>query len=202
MTTPRALLPLRRALRRHRRIIAAVLVGVAVLLGLQSIRGGQGVEVVTAARTLPAGQAVAAADLAVVVMPADLVPQGALLDPVPISGRLTTVAIPRGQVLTTSLLVAPGGLVASGRVALPIAIADSSPLHLLQVGDQVDLLGSSENGELAVLVSAVRVVALPEDSAGGLLGAQEHVILVDLDPGQVQTVSAAAAVSPLQFALR
>lgn len=65
-----------RILRRQRRPVAAVLAAAAVLFAIQAARpaGGQLVEVVIAARAIPAGATITSGDLDVVAVPAPLAP--------------------------------------------------------------------------------------------------------------------------------
>lgn len=193
----------RRALRWHRRLLAAVFAALAVYCVLAVLtEADRGVPVVAAARTVPGGTALAAGDLTLLRLPAAAVPEGALTSPADAVGRTVVGQLPARGVVTASSLTSGGSLVVQGRVALPVTLADGAPVGLLRVGDRIDLLGVGATGAVEVLASAVRVVTIPAADTGGLLGAAEQVILVDLTPDQAARVVGAAAGSPLEFALR
>lgn len=201
MGLPDSIERLRAALRWHRRLIAAGFAGLAVLAGLQFLaqREDQRPVLVTGGE-LAGGRTIESADIAVVQVPAELVPDGALSDPQEALGRTVALARPRGAVLTASDLVTGGGLVAEGRLALPVALRDSAALGLLDVGDRIDLIGVTPSGTTSVIATGIRVVAAPE-SSGSALGGSSSVVLVDVDPDQAATISAAGGSSALDFAL-
>ncbi len=197
------LAPLQRALRWHRRLLAAVLAAVAVYCVLAALTDEDpGVAVLAAARPVPGGAILTTDDLTLLTLPAAAVPEGALTVAADALGRTVVAPLPARSVLTSSSLTSGGTLVARGRVALPVTLAADAPLALLTVGDRVDLLGAGQDGAVTVLATAVRVVAIPAPDAGGVLGGTPPVILVDLTADQAAAVVSAAAVAPVAFALR
>ena len=193
----------RRAIRRHRRLLAALAAAIAVYAGLVSVRGdGEGVPVLTAVRAIPAGTALAASDVAIARWPPNIVPEGTLVDPADAVGRTTVATLPAGDIVARSDLLGGGPLVDDGFVALPVRFGSGAPLDLLHVGDRIDLIGMGRDGQTAtVLVSQARVVALPEDD-GSLLSGSGGVVLVEVTPSQAATVASAASAGALNFALR
>src|SRR4051794_25378589 len=97
----------RRALRRHRRKLAVLATLAAVLTGLTALAPPRPatVSVVTAARLLPGGSSITAADLDQTALPAQAVPDGALTDPTELIGRKVAGPVPTRQVLTTGALL-------------------------------------------------------------------------------------------------
>lgn len=191
--------PLRRALRWHRRLVAAVFAGLAAycMLAILTQRDDTTL-VVVAARPIAGGQTVGAADLAILELPRAAVPEGAFTTVDQAVGQTVVVQLPPRAVLTASSLATGGTLVASGRLALPVALVESSPLNLLRVGDRIDLLGTGGSGSTEVLASRVRVVAIPEVDAG-MLGGGSPVVLVDVSREEAARLVATG--SPLSFAL-
>ena len=163
----------------RRRWLAAGLAGLAVLFALW----GTGPpspptrSVVVAARDLPGGQALTAADLVVRRVPESSVPSGAASART-LAGRTLAAPVRAGEVLTDRRVVAPS-LVAGypGLVAVPVRVAEAGVLRLLRVGDAVDVVAASPGGAGRAWVAApsARVVAVPEpvedsaaaDTAGG-----------------------------------
>ena len=92
----------RRAVARHRRLLAAGLGAGAVAAALTAVAPAppDTVGVLTAARDLAAGTALAPADLVVAALPAALVPAGALTDVAAVAGRLAAGPVRQGEPLT------------------------------------------------------------------------------------------------------
>ncbi|MDP9399122.1 MAG: SAF domain-containing protein, partial [Actinomycetota bacterium] len=162
----------RRAVSWHRRLVAAALAGGAVAAGIGALAPAPPptVPVLAAARDLAAGAPLAPPDLALVRLPPDAVPAGALHDGAAVTGRVLAGAIRRGEPLTDVRLVGASLLAGLGRdlVAAPVRIADAGAVRLLQPGDLVDVLaaetalptGADDPGAAAANpASAARVVA-------------------------------------------
>lgn len=196
---------LRRAFRWHRRTFAALLAAIAVLAGLNALtsRGADGIPVVVAARTIAGGATVTASDLAVARLPADLVPDGAFIDPAQIIGRTVVVEIRSRSVLAPPELLGAEGQVTAGEVALPVRFGESATVSLLRVGSRIDVLGPSRGSDYGVVAANVRVVAIPSSGDNGVLGgSQTPLVLLEVSSAQASGIAASAAVSALSFALR
>ncbi len=200
---PALLTTIARALRWHRRLVAAACAAVAVYAVLTLVSAPEGdTRVVIAARGIAGGSTVEAADVTTLLLPARAVPDGALATASQALGKTVVAPVPARGVLTTSDLVSAGAVVEEGRVALPVSFDPSAPVGLLRTGDTIDLIGTGDGGG-QVVAEKVRVAALPDTATGGLLGGGGGpVVLVDLTPEQAATVTAAARRSPLAFALR
>ncbi len=199
MTWTNLLDSLRRALRWHRRLLAAVLGGLAVYFVLAALtERDDTTEVVVAVHTIAGGRTVSAGDLTTLELPRFAVPEGAFTAVDEAVGQTVVSHLPARAVLTASALAGSGDLVAPGRVALPVSLSASAPLALVQVGGRVDLLGPGSSGSIEVLVSGARVIAIPQADAG-LLGGEPSVILVDVSRAEATRLVASG--SPLSFAL-
>jgi len=194
--------PLRRALRWHRRLFAAVFAALAVYCVLAVLTGRDDTTVVVAAaRPIAGGAVVSAADLTTLRLPSAAVPDGALTKLAAAQGQTVVAPVPARGVLTEATLSSSGQLVAAGRLALPVTLDASAPIGLLRVGDRIDLLGTAGSGRVEVLAQDARVVAIPAAESGGPLGGVAPVVLVDLSRDEATRVVGAAAGSPIGFAL-
>ena len=194
---------LRRALRWHRRNLAALAAAVAVLATLNVLTGssGEGVAVVVASRSVAAGQTIGADDLTIISIPPAAVPEQVLTDPQAAIGRSAITELAERTVLTPSLLLDAEGTVPAGRLALPVRFGESEAVGLLRVGSRVDILGAVAEADFGVVAESVRVVAIPTPVSDGLGAAQAPLVLVEVDPSQASRIAAAGSVSGLSFAL-
>jgi Flp pilus assembly protein CpaB len=130
----------------RRRTLTALLVGLAVLSGLSAVRppAPPTTAVLVAARDLPPGTALAAADLGRAALPSRLVPAGALRPGASVVGRLVAGAVRRGEPLTDVRLLGPALLAgyAADAVAVPLRFADPGAVALLRPGDRIDVLAA------------------------------------------------------------
>lgn len=167
----------------RRRLLAAVLAGLAVLASVRaaSLPPAETTTVLVAARDLPSGSRVGADDLTAVQLPSDNVPHGALRDSEEVAGRTLAAPMRRGEPLTDVRLVAPAMLDGyPGLVAAPVRVADPAAVRLLAVGDRVDLVAvSAERGGAVVVAEDAAVVAVPrQDIDDGVLGGAVVVVAV------------------------
>lgn len=199
-------------LARYRGLIGGCAAGIAVLAALPVLAPGAGatVPVLTAARDLRWGAALAADDLAVVQVPAESVPDGVLTDVESARGRLLASPVRRGEAITDVRLVGPGVLAEPGLVAVGVRLADAGVSALLRAGSMVDVLATAAAdafdgferpvglGTAEVVASGVRVLAVPGGRRAGLDGV---LVLVAATEAQAARLAAAAAVSRLSIAL-
>lgn len=89
----------RRLLRRHRRLTAAALAGIAVLLTVPVLRppAPATVTIAVAYRDLPGGSTLSAADVGIRDMPVTAVPPGAVTDRADLEGRVLSGPILAGE---------------------------------------------------------------------------------------------------------
>jgi Flp pilus assembly protein CpaB len=180
----------------HRRGLAALLAGVAVLVGLRVSAGPppRTVDVPVAARDLAAGATVAATDMTTARLDPALVPHGVVHDP---TGVTLAGPLRAGEPIT-DVRVAGASLAAAhpGLVALPLRLPDAGVVGLLRAGDRVDLVATDPAaGSSSVLVTDALVLAVPaaaaasEGAGGGLTG---RLVVLGVPPHLVADTSAAA----------
>jgi len=136
-----------------RRCAAAAL---AVLAGVLALRGDPGsdpVDVVVAARDLPPGADVTAADVTVVRRESHSVPRGALTSPGEAVGAALAAPVRRGEALTdVRLLGAPLARAAAGvedaRV-VTVRPADPALAEVVRAGDLVDIIAAPIDADSA-----------------------------------------------------
>lgn len=196
----------------HRRLLAAGLLAGSMAFGLHALAPPPPptVAVVSAARDLPAGSTLAAADLAVARVDPAHVPDGTLSRPAQARGRTLVAAARRGELLTDVRLVGHGLLadLDAGLVATPVRIADADSVRLLRPGSVVDVLaagGAGDTTEPARLVaSAVRVLTVPraDDAALGRSWGDGAMVLLGTTPSTAARLAGAAVSQRLSVVVR
>lgn len=178
-------------------------IAVFAALSVVAARGDTGTFAVVAVRTIDGGAAVTEADVGVVRVPASVLPEGAFAEADAVVGQTVIAPVPSRRVLSASDLLGVSSQVADGQLALPVRFGDAGALGLLRVGTVIDVLGASETGSgFGVIAANVRVVAIPQSDDGGLLGTSEtSIVLIEVNSTQAESISAAASVSTLSFAL-
>ncbi|HEY5821402.1 MAG TPA: RcpC/CpaB family pilus assembly protein, partial [Propionibacteriaceae bacterium] len=185
---------LTRAFSWHRRKLAVVAAVAAVLLGISATNpeGPPTLRVVRATSQLMGGATLASADLELADVVEDEAPDGALLDPADVVGKVVAAPIARGQVLTELAVVGPAG-VSPGKVVAPLRLADADLAALLKPGERVDVLvADQQTTKAAVVASAVRVVAVPAMANPDQQTQAGALVLVEVDPGQAAALAQAS----------
>jgi pilus assembly protein CpaB len=181
-----------------RRAAAAVLVGLAAVLALAPNRGpsDSNTVVVVAARDLSPGTVLAASEVTLRALPAQLVPDGSARTPTTVLGRTLAAPVRRGEPLTDVRLtgsdLAQMVTMDPNTVSVPLRLADPGVAALLHPGATVDVVTVGERrDEPVVLARGARVLAVleagtrTEERAGRL-------VLVALDPVAATRVAAAS----------
>lgn len=179
----------------RRRLLAALLTAVAVAAGLHAAAAPPpaAVPVTVAARDLPSGAVLTAADLRTVGFAPGSVPSGAVGAA---AGRTLAAPLRAGEAVTDVRLVGPAltdGY--PGLAAVPVRLPDAGVAGLLSVGDRIDLVAADpEGGPAAVVAADVPVVALPAgDGDAGVTGLGGRLVVVGVPPSDVPLVADAAA---------
>lgn len=187
----RRLHALRRAILARRRPLAAMLVALAVLIGLRTTvgPGPPTVEVPVASRDLAAGERLEADDLSMVRWPASLAPAGLTGA---VAGQVLAAPLRRGEAITDLRLV--GSELAQAHpdlTVMPLRLPDPAVVELLEVGDRVDLSAvDPESGDVSEVASDVLVLAIPPPgSADSTLTGR--LIVAGITPERAQFVAAA-----------
>lgn len=192
----------RRAVLARRRLLAALLTGAAVLAAVRATSPPPPptVEVLVAARDLPAGEPLTPADLRATAIDPAAVPDGLVTDPV---GRLLATPLRRGEVVTDARLLGPGlaeGF--PGRALVPVRFPDADSVALLRPGDRVEVIATDPREGTATTVAAGALVAAVPP-AGDHWGATTtgRLVVLAVAPGDVASLGAAQVQSFLSFAL-
>jgi hypothetical protein len=181
-----------------RRLLCAVCAAgalVGVLAVARAPQHGASRPVVVTTRSVAVGQLVDAGTVRVVRWPVDLVPANALHALGDVVGRRAGTPIGVGEPVTTARL-SSGGLLAGqpvGMVAVHVALADAASASMVEVGEQVDLLGP--DGPVARGLTVLRVDGPASgDGLGGALGPSADVgagMVVAADAGSAAALAAA-----------
>jgi pilus assembly protein CpaB len=187
----------------HRRLLAAVCAGAAVLVGLQAAAPPppETTTVWTAARDLAGGSVLAPDDLVEARFTPETVPDGAIRGPASVVGRTLAAPLTRGEPLTQVSTLA-GGLLRGypGATAVPLRITDAAVVELLRVGDRISLVVADPDGRRTPsrLVDDVPVIAIPRASdSGSSTGTPGRLVVAAIPSAEASEVAAAAATSIL-----
>lgn len=177
----------RPALPNGRAVVGGLLVATAVVATFAAWSGVDDEpdgRFVVAARDLPVGETIDAADLEVVAV--DL--PGALAgrafdDPAPVLGQRTVAPLVEGELIQRSSIVVPEDASGGRQISFAIDVADALA-GTLEVGEAVDLLvtyGSGGDSTTEVVASGATVAALPGDDDDDVGG--QTVVLLSLPEG-------------------
>lgn len=179
----------RRALARHRRPIAAGLLGVAVAAALHARAPAAPAteQVLVAARDLPAGRTIEGGDVAWQAWLSGTAPRGTQRV---VAGRVLASALRAGEPITDARLTGPGLLTGqpAGTRAVTVRLADPSAAGLVRPGDRVDVLATTTSGAgspgradpVDVVVEGAVVLASPAGCGPGPDGTGGAAVLSDL----------------------
>jgi Flp pilus assembly protein CpaB len=166
---------LSRLLLRHRRPLAALFAGLAVLLGLAALRSEPPTRgVVVAAHDLASGTVLSGDDVRRAHLPRETVPAhspGRIGDVV---GRTVAGPMRRGEVVTDRRLVRADRMSGfpPGTVLATVRLADATAFSTLRVGDRVDVVAVDPEGgkDAEVVARHAQIVTLPRvaDETGGV----------------------------------
>ena len=166
----------------HRRPLAALFAGLAVLLALVRLESEPpGRHVVAAAHDLASGTVLGEGDLARVRLPVDAVPEHGFVRPADVVGRTVAGPMREGEVVTDRRVVQADrmGGYPDGTVLVTVRLADADALTHVRVGDRVDVVAVDQDVDGARVVARdAEIVTLPPagDDTGGVpvgLAAQE-----------------------------
>lgn len=199
-----------------RQVAAASLACLALVLALRPPPPATGAEptspVAVAAADLPAGTVLAPGDLAVVRLPAGVLPGGAAADAEELTGQLLAAPVRAGEPVTDVRVVGPGlwSAVPAGLVAAPVRLADLAVAGLLRAGDRVDVLaapgdaltatGDAAAAGVLVVAEGALVVAVPAGEAPGAV-ADGGLLVLAVPPDTAQQLAAAGAAGSLTVTL-
>jgi Flp pilus assembly protein CpaB len=181
-------------------LLAALALVLALRPGPAADAAEQREPVVVAARSLDAGRALRASDLAVVPYPPGTAPAGVVAEPDLLVGRVLAGAVRAGEPLTDARLVGPGltSLLPAGQVAAPVRLSDLAVAALVRTGDLVDVLATGPDAaEAETLAPRVRVLAAGGSDDGPTAG----LLLVAVDTATAARLAAASTTATLTVSL-
>jgi Flp pilus assembly protein CpaB len=184
----------RRAILRRRRLLAALLTGIAAVAGLRATAPPPEptVPVQVAAHDLPAGARLADDDLVTVEFRPGTEPAGLVDDP---SGSTLATSLLRGEPVTRPRVLGPALTDGHpGMVATPVRLPDAAMASMLRVGDRIDLLAADpQGGPTRPLAEAALVLALPaplDDAVADSLPGR--LVVLGLERSEVAAVAGAS----------
>lgn len=199
---------------RNRRLAIALLLCMAAALTVHQLTPppADTATALAAARDLPAGTALAAADLAPLRIPPQMVGPGAITEVGEAAGMQLAAPLRKGQLLTDTQLLGPGLLTGSppGSAAVPLRMADPSSIQLVSPGQLVNVVltggnGYNQNTPSEVLAASVPVLWTSGQGGktGQWLGTAETdgLIVVAAAPEQAARLAGASTQGKLFFVL-
>ena len=174
----------------HRRILAAVCTGLAVLAGLGAVRQSpDGIRVLVTSHDLVSGRVITGGDVRMTVMPEAARPAHPLTESDAV-GRRVAGPMRKGEALTDYRVLRPDALGGYGTGAVLTTVRVSDGVTGVQVGDRLNVIAVDPHGEdkAKVVARDVEVVTLP--TAGE---AEDAIPLGIVTTEQVALVLAAAA---------
>jgi len=158
----------------HRRTLAAVFAGLAVLTALSALRQEPaGTGVLVASRDLRSGHVLTASDLRTATVPLSARPAHAL-DRAAAVGRRVAGPMREGEPVTDYRVLEDGALSGYGddAVLTTIRVDRADGLTGLHVGDRIDVIAVDPDGEskATVVARAVEVATLPPSSGDTEVG--------------------------------
>ncbi|GAA3813699.1 SAF domain-containing protein [Nocardioides panacisoli] len=187
---------------RRRRLLAALCAAGAVLAAVRVAAppAPATVDLVVAARDLPAGTVLSAEDLRTTRVAAGAVPADVVAAP---AGATLAAPLREGEAVTDVRLVGPGLAAPDpGRVAVPVRFSDAGQAALLGPGDRVDVLATDpEQRTTSTVASDAVVLATPgtQDDTGALTG---RVVVLGVTPAEVEQVTSSAVTAFVTYAWR
>ena len=201
-------------LSRNRRLAVALLLCIAAGITVHQLTPAPDdtVAALAAARDLPAGKSLDAADTVLVNIPPGLVPGGSFNDGASLRGKQLAAPLRQGQLISDAQLLGPGLLAGTspGSVAVPLRMADPSSVRLVSPGQLINVVMSGADsfdqpGTANVLATGVPV--LWTSARGGKelqwLGDSETdgLIVVAADAEQSRRLAGASTQGKLFFVL-
>ena len=160
------------------------------------------VEVLVAARDLPAGAELDDGDLTTVAVTPDAAPDGVLTDRADAVGSILAAPLRTGEQVTDVRLVGPGlADTAPGTVAVPVRLSDAAQADLLRVGDEVDLMATDpESRTTTTVASGVLVLAVPDPKSETSDAITGRLVVLGIPDSTVAPVTSAAVTSFVTYA--
>jgi Flp pilus assembly protein CpaB len=184
--------------------VGLLVAGVALLVHPGSARGAP---TVLAARDLPSGATLRAADIRLADLPGEARPEGVLSSLDAVDGRLLAGAVRAGEPLTDVRLATSFPVPSDPAAAtVPVRLADAAVAELLQPGQRVDVVAAPEpEAPASVLASGATVVTIGrQDPAPQAISRPEKgpLVLLRLPAAIATRVAAVSLERPVTVTLR
>ena len=194
---------------RYRRSIAATLAGLGTLIALSIVipSPGSQTKVLVATGTLSAGTTLTASDFTQKTLPDDLAWSTLQGDPVELVGRVLAHSLSPNQPISSSDLIGSGLLTGlpGNYVAVSLPVSASTSASLLNVGNVIDVYGSSNDGfDTGVLIaSRARILAIPASSKSSMFtsGSTTSSIIVGVDSAAAISIAGSSSNQGFTIAL-
>ncbi len=181
---------------RRRRIIAALCVGLSVLILGQGIEAGD-IDVVVAANEIQPGIKVSEADIELRRFPKRLVPEGSLNKFADVVGKVLNSPVGAGEPITRIRFQTEDVEleIPFGQVIAPVRIDDPAALAGARAGDVINVvaLGGEEQGK--VVARRVKVVSVNLDEENGFTGYLVNIAVSEEQATELATLSTRSAFS-------
>lgn len=201
---------------RKRRVAAAAAIGTAVIILAWVLvpTTDDGVDVLVAAKDIPAGAKIAAGDLQIRSFPERLAPRKHFDSPTAVTGKTAAHQIAVALPLTPDVIMTPGSAkLPDGNVLVPVSLPDTAVAAVLETGHRVrvysaagesarsdDKLDDNLHSDSQVLVSNAVITAIRKPDSGGLTGEASTVVTLSVPENRAAKLAATAA-GGLGFAL-
>ena len=194
---------------RYRRSIAATLAGLGTLIALSIVipSPGSQTKVLVATGALSAGTTLTASDFTQKTLPDDLAWSTLQGDPVELVGRVLAHSLSPNQPISSSDLIGSGLLTGlpGNYVAVSLPVSASTSASLLNVGNVIDVYGSSNDGfSTGVLIaSRARILAIPSSGTSSMFtsGSTTSSIIVGVDSAAAISIAGNASNQGFTIAL-
>lgn len=192
---------------RYRRSIAATLAGFGTLLIISFVIPGPGsqTKVLVATTALSAGTTLTASDFTQKALPDDFAWTTLQSEPADLVGKVLAHSISANQLISSTDLIGQGLLTGlpENYVAVSLPVSASTSSSLLNVGNVIDVYGTSNDGfNTGVLIaSRARILAIPTSAKSSMFsgGSTTSSIIVGVD--SVAAISIAGSTSNQGFTI-
>ena len=194
---------------RYRRSIAASLAGLGTLIALSLVIPGPGSQttVFVATEDLVAGKTLSASDFTQKQIPNDSSWETLKSDSSDLVGRVLARSLAPNQPISENDLVGSGLLngLPENYVAVSIPVSASTSNSLLNIGNLIDVYGTSNDGfNTGVLIaSRARILAIPNQGSSSMFssGSQTNSIIVGVDSKATINIAGSASNQGFTIAL-
>lgn len=174
---------------RYRRSIAAAFAGLGTLLILSLVIPGPGsqTKVLVATSPLSAGTTLTASDFTEKSLPDDFAWSTLQAEPSDLVGRVLAHSISENQPISRNDLIGQGLLIGlpDNYVAVSLPVSASTSTSLLNVGNVIDVYGTSNDGfnTGALIASRAKILAIPKNAKSSMFsgGSTTSSIIVGVD---------------------